>query len=375
MSLRTIGGDGIMNKKIINIAGAYIAFLIGSGFATGQEVLQYFTAYGYMGVVGALLTLLLFLYVGVSFITVGYEHKFEKGSDIFKHYCGHYLGTFFDYFSVVFIYLSFTVMIAGAGATFHQHLGLPVYIGGTLMVVLATITVLFGLNNIVEIIGKIGPVIVVISIALGLISIVNNLDGLAHATLALEALDVKQASTNWFFAALSYVGFCMLWLASFLASIGASANNKKEARMGAAFGAVGFSLAVLIVTLGLLACVEDVAGSQIPSLHLANNIHPTLGLIFSFIIVAGIYTTAVPLLWSVSARFTEDKSPKFRGLTLLLAMVGLLVGIWLPFDQLVNVVYVVNGYVGLILLLLMLIKSARNKSLVKTFKGVRPNEV
>ena len=71
-----------MNKRVMNIAGAYIAFLIGSGFATGQEVLQYFTSYGYMGVVGALLTLVLFLYVGVSFITAGFENKFEKGSAI-----------------------------------------------------------------------------------------------------------------------------------------------------------------------------------------------------------------------------------------------------------------------------------------------------
>jgi len=353
----------VVNKKnIINIAGAYIAFLIGSGFATGQEVLQYFTSYGYMGIVGALLTLVLFLYVGVSFITAGYDNKFEKGSDIFKHYCGDKIGTFFDYFSVLFIYLSFTVMIAGAGATFLQHFGLPVYVGGFLMVILATTTVLFGLNNIVEIIGKIGPVIVIISIALGLISIVQNFEGLVNANTILPTVKLTRASTNWFFAACSYVGFCMLWLAGFLASIGGTAGSKEEAKKGAVLGAVGFSLAVVIVALGLLACIQDVAGSQIPSLYLASNIHPLLASVFSVIIVAGIYTTAVPLLWSVSARFTEDKSPKFRMLTIVLAAIGFVVGIWLPFDKLVNIVYVINGYVGLILLFFMLMKTAKGKS-------------
>lgn len=346
-------------KKVINIAGAFIAFLIGSGFATGQEVLQYFTSYGYYGILGAIVTLVLLLYVGVSFITVGQENKFEKGSDIYKYYCGEKLGTFFDYFSILFIYLSFTVMIAGAGATFNQHFGLPVYFGGITMVVLATATVLFGLNNIVDIIGKIGPAIVIISIALGLISIFQNMDGLASANEILPSLELTRASTNWFFAACSYVGFCMLWLAGFLSSIGATANSKKEAGRGAALGAIGFSVAVIIVALGLLACIEDVAGSLIPSLYLASNIHHLLATLFSFIIVAGIYTTAVPLLWSVSARFTEDKSPKFRKLTIGLASIGLIVGIWLPFDKLVNVVYVINGYVGIGLLLLMLIKSVR----------------
>jgi len=348
-------------KKVVNIAGAFIAFLIGSGFATGQEVLQYFTSYGYSGIMGAGVTLVLLLYVGVNFITVGQKNKFKKGSEIFKYYCGDKLGTFFDYFSVLFIYLSFTVMIAGAGATFNQHYGLPVYIGGILMAILATITVLFGLSNIVEVIGKIGPTIVVISIMLGLISIFQNLDGLANAPEILPTLELTKASTNWFFAACSYVGFCMLWLAGFLASIGGETESYKEAKNGAALGAIGFSVAVIIVALGLLACVEDVVGSQIPSLYLASNISPVLASIFSVIIVAGIYTTAVPLLWSVSARFTEDRSPKFRTLTVILALIGLVVGIWLPFDKLVNVVYVINGYVGIGLLLIMFAKSIRER--------------
>lgn len=348
-------------KKVLSFGGAFIAFLIGSGFATGQEVLQYFSSYGYWGVLGASVTLVLLLYVGVSFITVGQENKFDKGSDIFKYYCGNSLGTFFDYFSILFMYLSFTVMIAGAGATFSQHFGFPVYIGGVTMAILATSTVLFGLSNIVDIIGKIGPAIVIISITLGLVSIFQNIEGLVKANEILPTLTLTRASTNWFFAAGSYVGFCMLWLAGFLSSIGATANSKKEAAYGATIGAVGFSIAVIIVTLGLLARIEDVAGSLIPALYLAESIHPALATIFSLIIVAGIYTTAVPLLWSVSARFTEDKSPKFRTLTIILAIIGIVVGIYLPFDKLVNIVYVINGYVGIFLMFLMIIKSIRVK--------------
>ena len=41
-------------KTVIKFAGAFTAFLIGSGFATGQEVLQYFASYGYLGVLGYL---------------------------------------------------------------------------------------------------------------------------------------------------------------------------------------------------------------------------------------------------------------------------------------------------------------------------------
>ncbi|MCF4150975.1 hypothetical protein L2W58_04100 [Dethiosulfovibrio sp. F2B] len=356
-----MNNDDYSVKTVITFGGAFIAFLIGSGFATGQEVLQYFTSYGYRGIAGAVLTLILLLFVGVSFITVGQEEKFERSSDIFRYYCGDTLGGFFDYFATVFIYLSFVVMIAGAGATVEQHFGLPVYVGGVLMALMAGFTVSFGLGRIVDVIGRIGPTIVVISIGLGLVSIFGNFDGIARGQEALPTMNIMKASSNWIFAAGSYVGFCMLWLASFLAAMGATAKSRKEAAYGAGLGAIGFSLAVIVVALGLLAYVKDVAASQIPMLILAEKVHPMLANGFSLIIVAGIYTTAVPLLWSVSSRIAEDKSPRFRTATIILAVAGLVVGIYLPFARLVNIVYVINGYVGILLLGIMVLKSFRQR--------------
>jgi len=132
-----------------------------------------------------------------------------------------------------------------------------------------------------------------------------------------------KASSNWFFAAGSYVGFCMLWLAGFMTSLGASNENKKEAVLGAVFGAAGFSLALIVVTLGIMANIEQLAGTMVPLLVLAGNISPAIALIFSFIVV--------------------------------------FIGLKVPFDRLVNIIYVINGYVGIILLGFMLIKTIAKK--------------
>jgi len=35
-------------KAVVKYAGAFIAWVVGSGFATGQEALQFFSSYGYM---------------------------------------------------------------------------------------------------------------------------------------------------------------------------------------------------------------------------------------------------------------------------------------------------------------------------------------
>jgi uncharacterized membrane protein YkvI len=358
-------------KQVISFAGAFIAFLIGSGFATGQEVMQYFAAYGYKGIAGVAVAFVLFLYVGVSFITAGQRNKFAKGNDIYTYYCGNIIGKFYDYFSIAFIYMSFVVMIAGAGATLNQQYDLPVSIGGIILAVLAAGTVIFGLGKIVDVIGKIGPAIVVLSILLGLSAILKNPEGLSKANEVIPNLNLMKASSNWLFAAGSYVGFCMLWLAAFMASMGATADSKKEAALGAIWGAIAFSVAVAIVALGLMANIEQVAGSMIPSLILAGNIHPTVAVIFSVTVVAGIYTTSVPLLWTVSARFSDEKSSKFKIITIVLAIIGTFVGLRVPFDKLVNVIYGINGYVGILLLVMMVIKDIRN---VKNIKNVENTE-
>ena len=354
-----MASSSISWAKVATYAGAFIAFLIGSGFATGQEVMQYFTAYGYSGILGILVVFGLFLYVGREFVLIGNKQQFENGGQIYHYLCGSWIGRFFDYFSILFIYMSFIVMIGGTGATVEQQYGVTPWIGACAMGLVVAITVILGLDKILDILGKVGPAIVVLTIVLGLWAMAKNPEGLGNVNAVLPQLDLMTASSNWFFAATSYVGFCMLWLAGFMSLMGKSATNIKEVTRGAALGAFGFSLALAIIALGLMANLETIAGSMVPTLKLAGTIHPLFATVFSVIVLAGIYTTAVPLLWQASARFNDGKSITFKITTVALTVIGVFVGLKVPFDQLVNVIYVVNGYVGIILLLFMVINTIK----------------
>ena len=68
------GGTGMKGKgsrcsirNVVTFAGAFIAWIIGSGFATGQEILQFFTSYGYYSYGVVLLNLLGFLFLGQAY--------------------------------------------------------------------------------------------------------------------------------------------------------------------------------------------------------------------------------------------------------------------------------------------------------------------
>lgn len=350
-------------RRVITIAGSFIALLIGSGFATGQEILQYYSSYGWSGFLGVLLTFVLMTYVGVELIATGYREKFENPNDIYAYYAGDLIGKFFDWFSVFFIFLSVIVMFAGAGATVVEQFNLPTWAGATGMATVVTLVAILGLGKIVDVIGNIGPVIVVLAVFVGVVSIFMNWGNIDVAPETMRALvdkgEVLTASNSWWMAAFSYVGFCLLWLAAFLSQVGANSNSEKEAKMGAFAGSAAFCLGVLVMAGGILLGIVHLGGTQIPALILAREIHPIFGTLFSITILLGIFTTAVPLLWTVVSKFAKEGTGKYRGLTITLAAVAWLIAMFLQFDALVNVVYVLNGYVGFIMIIIMLYRTIR----------------
>lgn len=355
-------------SRVFIIGGACIALLIGSGFATGQEIMQYFVSYGYAGIASIFLMFILFTYVSLSFIMAGFEQRFSAPKEIFTYYCGKRLGTFFDYFSVLFLYMSFWVMIAGAGAALNQKFGWPNWYGGVMMGALTLVTLFFGFNRLISVVGSIGPLLSVLAIMIGVAGVLTNSDGLTAYPSLLEPLTssktVLQAGSNWFTACLSYVGFCMMWLAVFMTNLGSTSTRRAEAGSGAFLGILLFSLAVLAMMLGLAANLEDVSRAQIPSLELVEKIYPPFTGVITLVIIAAIYTTAASLLWAPVKRFAPDEfSTKHRLLLCVLCISGTIIGLKVPFDALINVVYVINGYIGFSLLFLMLLKDFRARLL------------
>ena len=111
-----IRSEESMNKKlnigrVVTIGGAFIAFAIGSGFSTGQEIMQFFAAYGTEIVLCAVVFFIGNLYMNYNFLEAGRKGQFEKGSQVFNYFGGKYIGLFFDWFSVIFSFASYFVMM------------------------------------------------------------------------------------------------------------------------------------------------------------------------------------------------------------------------------------------------------------------------
>lgn len=348
-------------KQVIKFMGAVIAFAIGAGFATGQEVMQYFASYGYQSILAGLVFVIIMIYTNCSFAAAGHHEKFERGSMIFEYYCGPVLGKIFDYFTVVFCYMSFVVMIAGASSTLHEQFGLPNLAGGIVIAILAAAAVILGLNSLVDVISKIGPIMILFTIIIAVITLFMTGSHISEGVSLLESGDitVKQAGTNWFTSGISYGGFALLWFAGFVAELGAK-NKLKELFYGVSIGQIVTIFTGLAVAFALLANIQDVAAAEIPNLVLASKIFPWIGIVFALIVFCAIFSTATPLLWTSVSRFTKEHTTPYVTLTIALAVIGCIIAFFVPFSTLVNVIYVINGYAGFVLIFFMVIKDARN---------------
>lgn len=123
-------------------------------------------------------------------------------------------------------------------------------------------------------------------------------------------------------------------------------------------------MTVLILTLGLAANLTDVAGAQIPTLIIAQKISPVLGVVFTVIVFIKVYAAAGPLLWTPVKRFAPDeKSARYRLVLVILGLSGTVIGVAVPFDRLINIIYVINGYVGFLLFFMMLVTDIRTRIL------------
>ncbi|MGL5693290.1 MAG: YkvI family membrane protein [Peptostreptococcaceae bacterium] len=345
--------------ETLKFAGTYISVCIGSGFATGQEIMQFFSSHGIgKSVISALICMVLLSYCGGRLLEIGNTVKLKSANDIFTYLFGKSIGDIFKIFMPIFFLCSFVVMVAGAGASINQYYGLDKNIGSIMMIVLCLLSVLLGMTKVIDILGNIGPVIIAVTLGIGIITIFRNYDNLLNANNVVETLNVTKAVSNWNLTGIIYSGLNIIIVTPFLVGVGETAINKKNCMRGGIIGGIAFMTACLVLNLGILSDIENICIKEIPTLYMADKVGPIVGIMFSFILIAGIYTTAVPLLWSVCNSFSKEGTYKFKLVAIVCSVVALIGG-KIPFSALINLIYPISGALGVIIIVGIFAKGMR----------------
>lgn len=336
-----------MAKRVLAISGAYVAWVMGSGFATGQEILQFFTSYGYRSFIILLMNLVGFLLVGTAILEAGQAHRDDSGFNHFHYFCGEKLGIFFDWFLPVSLYAAMVILISGAGATLHEYYGINHYIGALIMASLAFLSYIAGFRRFVKIVSLIGPVIIAFTLFVGVVTVFRGFEGLTDVGRYQDVMAAKQPAPFWWLSAFLYMGYNLTGGSKYYTALGAGAVSRREALLGAVIGTVSLMISIFLMNTAMLTDIGNAAVRGVPTLYLARRISYALGAVFSVILIMGIFSACSAMMWTVSEKFVLQGTKKSYFFAAGVGITAFLLGL-LPFGELVGKVYAATGYVGLI---------------------------
>lgn len=349
-------------RQSFQIGGAFIGVIVGAGFASGQEVLQFFTSFGIYGIIGSLLAMALFAFLGMNLTQLGSQLQTKSHQHAIRHICGKYLGPVVDVAITFFLFGVTVVMFSGSGAIFEQQFGIPGSVGNVLMAVLTIATVMLSVKKVISLISAFTPVLLLVVIIITVYSLFNFDMTSAELAAATASAAGSQAAPHWLLGAALYVSYNLAAGAAMMTVMGGTVKDAKIAARGGIIGGVGLGILILLINVSMLTQLKEIAAVPMPMLVLANNISPLIGGLMSIILLGMIYNTAVGMLYAFTARIVKPDSAKFKvsvGAFGAVAFASSFVG----FVTLVGTVYPVMGYLGFTLIAAIVIAWVRKRKM------------
>lgn len=378
--------DKINIKTILLTAGAFVSFNVGAGFASGNELLQFFGSWGGGTVAAVLAGFVTTVIYCVCLFYVGQSVNFGSSIETYNFFGGKILGRFFQIFVVVLTAATAMMFFSGAGSLLWQMFGLPQWVGAVLLGATAVIVVLGGLARVQNVLGYAGIVILVYVLIFGVISMFNpssSMEQAAGVADMVKAGQVYQANmfdlfpfslipqlSEWNSPVLEgvlYGTLCITTGFPFYLTLGQRSKKNGEAVGSAIFSSIVFFACVVLVLLLVMMNFDSVINpatnemKPFPAVAAVDALWPTGSWTYAFIIFIGIFTTYTGFLWSINHIFFEkkEKSTGSKIFIVLLTVFGICLGSVLPFSQFVNILQPLSGVVGVVMFITIIVKTVR----------------
>lgn len=358
-------------SKTLKVALALVGLTVGAGFASGQEVIQYFLAFGYKGIIGAAIAGAAIAIFSGWVYQLGSYYMADDHSAVFRSVSRPWIAKYMDITTVFTLFCIGFVMVAGAGANLEQQFGLPTWAGSTIMVVLLLLSGLLDIDRLTNVFSFITPLLIICLLAAFVITLTNIPSDFGYINeIAQQNQSASGTFGNWLITALNYATLVMIMDVSMMLVFAGSHMNPAQAGKGGLLGGIMFAVLLLILTFILFCNMADVMDADMPLLMVFDNMHPAVGVFVSIVIYLMIYNTAVGMFYASGRRLSHDKPGKFRPYYFAAVLVGYALS-FIGFADLLGWVYPVLGYLGLALGIAMGVAWFRDRKNIQEETGRR----
>ncbi|WIM68668.1 hypothetical protein QP027_04570 [Corynebacterium breve] len=357
-----------MWKRSITIAFAFVGLLVGAGFATGQEVVQYFISFGQIGLVGVAVAAAIMIFSGAIIFQLGSYFLAKEHNAVFQNVAHPWVSRFLDWTTIATLFCIGFVMLAGAGSNLEQQFGWPTWVGSVLMTILVLVSGLLDVDKVTNVISAITPFIVIAIVVAFVYTLMNWPTD--TSSLNETAQQLTPALPHWLLSSVNYTAMALMLGVSMILVIGGNESSTKAAWRGGLLGGIIFSVMLAVLAFVIYFNIDKVGGLDLPLLGVFDSMHPAVSFVVAWVIYAMIYNTAIGMFYALARRITVDKPERFVAVYFTVTIAGFVVS-FLGFSNLLGWVYPVIGYVGMVMIVVTTIAWFRGRPRLQKEEEVR----
>lgn len=348
------------------IGAVFIGTVIGAGFASGQEIMQFFTRFGKMGILMLLLTGIVFSAAGYAVFYISNQLKLYNYKDFICGLYGEKMAILFDIVITLFLFIGAAIMFSGSGALFSENLNVPQGIGIAVIGFLTLLTVLNALDGVLRINSFLIPV------SFSIIVLVFAANALSGGMARSVQLSDRYCSSNIPHGVLYFLFYCAYNLMLSLGVLTAMPKKfPKPATLlqGAVIGGVGLMFLGMLINLCLLHGTPDVFDYSIPTLFVVRRYPAIFRILIMLCIWCEIFSTAVSNIYGLTARLSSSYPHLYKIITIL-TVAACIPFAFYDFKRLIGFFYPIFGALSLALLPCILYTFVRVRGTRREARGL-----
>lgn len=340
---------------VIQIAATYIGTVVGAGFATGQEILQFFTVYYHWGILGILISSVLFIWLGQKIMIVSRRIGAFSYQELNNHLFGRFFGPIANLVVFIILFGVTAVMLSGTGAIFHEQLGLPFQLGILITLVLCFLVMLKGMKGLFIVNTLVVPMMLLFSVII-VIKIGLMTPGEASFSLFDGKLWTEHAQGwKWIGSAFAYVSFNLAMAQSVLVPLGKEVDHEKALKWGGIVGGLGLGFMLLASHFALVRLMPDVQHFDIPIAEVIKDFGWLVLLLFLIVIYGEVFTTLIGNVFGLNRQILSIIKVPEKWLIAMILLTSVVIS-QVGFSSLVSHLYPIFGYMGMAMLVMLALR-------------------
>ncbi len=328
---------GIMIKKKLNLifqmAAVFIGTIVGAGLASGQEMTQFFTTYGYKSFIGLTICFFVYIIMGSIIIDISIKHNLNSYNGLIGLVSPGFLGKAIDLLTGLFLISSSAIILAGSGALLHQYFGISKWIGICLMIFFSLIVLLRNTKGLIEINSFIVPSLMIVIITVFILYL-----ALSKNVSIAYIKTIPNYKRHWLGSTFIYSGFNILCCSGVLVPLSTEIKDKTTLKSGLILGSLGLTILSFIINLLLLLNIPYIFKYEIPLLYIANRFGTIIQIMLLCIIWLEMFSTEVSNIYSVGKTMEQSLGISYKKSIFIVILLAIPIS-QLGFVNLINVLY------------------------------------